>query len=244
MVVPGGYVNNYYYVWYTGNSTKPDAVVIHDSLRMPNSVTSALYRWQSHKIKYDNQKRKVGNSLTWQNIVPDGFTYTKYSGYNYFLRNNFTLFSGMGNVGPRIFYDSDGNFASIDYQGETVSNPYVTNIIKIDSSYNEESPFYLNDVHNSLAHIFKYEHLIFEIPWGFGTLAFEPYYYCKKIPKTVTTVYTNPLDVKDYKMNYIFTYEKTNEKISKINIVRKAYNPDGSSAGPDGYGYIKLYYFE
>lgn len=215
----------------------PEKVVIHDSAKWHIDSAYKLDRAKTFSIKYDNQGRKIADTLR------DNVGNFSIKNYKYFTWTNYKYYSEAGLAGRRIVYDLNDNFLGVDYQGEVAGELYTENRLAIDSLFSEDSPLYFNDQSNPLNNIFKYQDFIFNLPWGFSTLGFDPYYFCKKIPKGVNTVYRSSLDYKLYTSNYFFSYEKENGKVIAISILRKSYRPNNEFAGT-AKGVIKFIYYK
>lgn len=229
-------------LYANAGASLPYMVNKHDSLQLFASSNFTLFYEYEHKLKYDIQNRKTGDSLRKGNFIT-GPINTSFTPYKYFTWTIYNYYAGPGTASLRAFYDLNWNFLAIDNYGDNGGPPDPTSSLQIDSVSTEDSPLYFTTVNNALAYIFSYEHLMFALPWGFSTMGYQPYNFSKKIPKGVTTVYTSSLNFQRYTMHYFFTIEKNNAQVTKINIVSKAYRQDGSFAGTRK-GFITISYYQ
>ncbi len=208
------------------SSTVPYLVEQTDSINNTSLNKYEFFADYKYYMKYDAQNRKRLDSMIYTSNtgstspaqkVP--YFYSSYGSNSFFLQG----------ATFRISYDNNGNFISQDIEGASTGPTGVRDYIKIDSSYNQISPMYLGNITNCLNYVFKYDDFLFRNGRGFSSLRYEFHLNANKIPKSVTIVSRNMIDLKDYPEKHFFTYNTdASNRVAAINFDSKFYNPDGS----------------
>lgn len=206
---------------FTYNNTTAQLPTLIDV--MDSSITVGLLTKKKYKIGYNSGSIKTSDTVYNYFSTTNTYNLGPARVYDNFFFNNLQFYTTGSN---RVIYHPNGDFTGEDkgFGGGDV-NPW--NSLKIDSLYTFNSPMHLGTLDNALNLIYHYDDNLYHSV-AFAGPYFEPYSHSKKLPKSLTVVIRNSLDLKLYtKKHKFFNAGFNGQKMTEVYMESREFDPLG-----------------